>query len=69
MSQKIESFRLSVTNGNIQTVKSVLGSPVTNRDGSQGILKDVAVPSGQLPPIGNETRSVNRVAVPAEGLV
>lgn len=38
-----------------------------NRDGSAGIFRDYAIPSGQFPPFGN--RSSSREAVPAAGFM
>ena len=62
-----ESFRYHVENGVAQTVRSPLGTPITRSDGSQGILRDYAIPSHQFPTQRNS--SLDRVALPPQGFM
>ena len=68
VSKKYVGFRYSVKNGVPKTLRNPFGTPKTMRDGTQGIFRDMAVPTHQFQ-ASQRNESVDRVALPTQGFV
>jgi hypothetical protein len=68
ISRKFEGFRFSVKNGVAKTLRNPFGTPKTMKDGSQGIFRDMAVPTHQFQSF-HRNETADRVALPAQGFV